>query len=131
MRNRTILLAALPLLASCTWTAKPGADVDTLMVDVLARPGAFEGKTVTVEAWISLADEDHNLWLQAGDHEQWNTRRCISLTRYDDVPDASSLNGRRVRVTGVVRNDASQGGKIVRLGACRNLALELIRVVPV
>lgn len=124
-------MVALAFLASCTWVERPRTDTDPLLVDVLTRPAAYEGKTITVEAWISLADEDHNLWLDAGDHERWDTRRCISLIRYDDVPDPSLLNGKRVRATGIVRNDASLNGRIVRLGACRNLALDLVEVVPI
>ncbi|MGN6091865.1 MAG: hypothetical protein ACTHOL_05900 [Luteibacter jiangsuensis] len=128
VHSRTFLLVALAFLASCTWVEKPRADTVPLLVDVLTRPAAYEGKTITVEAWISLADEDHNLWLGPGDHERWDTRRCISLTRYDQVSDHLSLNGKRVRATGIVRNDASFNGRIVRLGACRNLALELVKV---
>ncbi|WP_167125265.1 hypothetical protein [Luteibacter jiangsuensis] len=84
-----------------------------------------------MEAWISLADEDHNLWLGSDDHERWDMRRCIALTRYDHVSDPSLLNGERVRATGIVRNDASFNRSIVRLGACRNLALELVKVAPI
>lgn len=131
VHSRTSLLVALAFLASCTWIEKPRAHTYPLLVDVLTRPAAYEGKTITVEGWISLADEDHNLWLGAGDHEQWDTRGCMSLIGYDHLPDSSSLNGKRVRATGVVRNDASLSGRIIRLGAYRNLALELVKVVPV
>lgn len=124
------LFLSLAILSSCVQPARQDLKVDPRLSEILTRPRHFEGETVTVDGWMSFALEDHNLWLAAEDHERWDSRRCVSLANYDGIPNSSALNGRRVRATGIVRNDASQGGRIIRLGACRDLAIELVSVRP-
>jgi len=86
-------------------------------------PGAFDGKTITIRGWITLRHEDKNLWATWRDHENWETTRCISIINYDSLDDA--LDGKYVEVTGVMREDASMGGTLLRLASCRNAAIEV------
>jgi hypothetical protein len=93
----------------------------------------FDGQKVTVKAWITLRPEDKNLWSTWSDHEDRETTRCISLANYDSIDE--ELDGAFVDVTGVVRRDATDGGKRLRLAACRDLAIDVtdpatIRKVP-
>lgn len=92
---------------------------------LLSRPTIFDGKEVSTRAWLSFAHEDRNLWADWLDHENWDTRRCISLSGYDSSGLDDSWNGTYVEVTGTVILDASYDGSIIRFGACRDLALQL------
>lgn len=120
------------LLLLCAAPAVRSHDADTRIEDVLAHPDLYNGKRVSLNAWITLRNEDQNLWVSWKDHQQWETRKCISLTNYDVLSGKSALlDGRHVKVTGIVRSDASKKGGVIRLAACRDLALELIDATSV
>lgn len=97
---------------------------DATFLQASKSPTAFDGKTITVRGWITLRHEDKNLWATWQDHENWETTRCISLVNYDSLNDA--LDGKYVEVTGVLRKDASNGGTLLRLASCRDVALEVM-----
>lgn len=138
--RRTILTAAMVFISASVLAYQVPKrslearihSADTRIEDVLAHPGLYDGKRLTFDAWVSLRDEDQNLWVTWNDHEHWETRKCISLTNYDVLSGkATILDGRHVKVTGIVRIDASERGAVIRLSACRNLALELIDATSV
>lgn len=121
----TALCCSLGLVAcSPASSLQREAVADPLFLQVAAAPQTFEGKTVTLRGWVSLRHEDRNLWVTKADHERWQTPRCLSLSLYDALLDrAGELDGRLVEVTGVVSSDASKGGRVIRLGACRDVAI--------
>lgn len=132
MRARVSLLTASLLSFSCSIHAVESQGAITGMEDVIAHPNLYNGKRVTLNAWITLRGEDQNLWASWDDHERWETRKCISLMNYDVLSSKTSLlDGRRVKVTGIVRSDASGRGAVIRLAACRDLGLELIDATSV
>jgi len=132
MRAQVSLLIASLLLFSCSIPAVGSQGVTTRMEDVLAHPDLYNGKRLTFYAWVSLRHEDQNLWVTWNDHQNWETRKCMSLTNYDVLSGkATTLDGRLVKVTGIVRIDASEKGAFIRLAACRNLALELLDATSV
>lgn len=125
LRTSCLFLASVLLTACASYTAK-NVGADPLFLDVVSSQKAFDGKTVTFNAWITLRHEDRNLWATWKDHENWETRQCISLTNYDALNGLeASLDGQYVRITGVIRSDASDNGKVIRLGSCQKMALEI------
>lgn len=121
-------LASLWILAACSSRIPmaTGFPADQRFLDVAANPQQFNGREVTFRAWITLRHEDKNLWATMRDHENWETLRCVSLVNYDSLDGLErDLDGRIVEVTGTVINDASQGGTVLRLGACRDVAVEI------
>ncbi|WP_141453162.1 hypothetical protein [Pseudoxanthomonas sp. z9] len=114
-------------LAACSsHKLKTELSADQRFLDVAANPKQFEGKEVTFRAWITLRHEDKNLWATMSDGENWETLRCVSLINYDSLDGRKrDLDGRMVEVTGTIVSDASEGGTIIRLGACRDVAIEI------
>ncbi|WP_279207352.1 hypothetical protein [Stenotrophomonas indicatrix] len=112
------------LACSSMAPSRQATKADPLFLDVAAAPHAFEGQTITLRGWVSLRHEDRNLWATKNDHERWQTSRCVSLSLYASLLSrVSDLDGRVVEVTGVISNDASKGGGVIRLGACRDAAI--------
>ncbi|TAA39645.1 hypothetical protein [Pseudoxanthomonas winnipegensis] len=115
-------------LLACTSIGYAGGDgpADEKFLDVARNPGKFNGQVVTLRAWISIRHEDKNLWATWKDHEDWETTNCISLVNYGSLEALeASIDGRFVQVTGTVIEDASKGGTVLRLGSCRDVALEI------
>jgi len=126
MPHVTWLCAGL-LACSSPGTPWRNVAVDGKFLDVAQSPQNFHGQVVTLRAWISLRHEDRNLWATWKDHESWETTRCISLTNYGSLEGMeASIDGRLVEVTGTIINDASKDGTVLRLGACRDIALEVL-----
>ena len=116
-------------LLACSSPDTPSRNVavDSRFWEVAQSPQNFDGQVVTFRAWISLRHEDRNLWATWKDHQSWDTTRCISLANYGSLESMeASIDGRLVEVTGVIINDASKDGTVLRLGACRDVALELV-----
>lgn len=135
MKNLSIALACAYFLTACVTNAPTTSKADQRFVDIATEPGKFDGQAVTVVGWLTLRHEDRNLWATKKDHDSWETRRCISLVNGDLLEDRKgSLDGRYVRVTGILRGDATDNGAVIRLGSCRNVGLEIAKpdsVVPV
>jgi hypothetical protein len=121
-----VLLSMSTLLESCGETRRMGFVQDQAFLNVASNPLAFEGKRVTVKGWVSLRDEDKNLWATWEDHEEWDTSKCISLMHYDVLQGREKqLDHQYVEVTGVLHRDASESGAIIRLAACRSVGIEI------
>lgn len=115
-------------LWACTSLGAAGGDTpaDKNFLDVARSPGKFNGQVVKLRAWISVRHEDHNLWATWKDHENWETTNCISLVNHGSLEGwEAAVDGRFVEVTGTVIDDASEGGTVLRLGSCRDVALEI------
>lgn len=127
MRLIWILAAMSFLLSSCATSQSRKDIADQKFFDIIAKPSAYEGQRVTLTAWITLRDEDQNLWASWSDHENWETRRCLSLSHYDVLSTSRpALDAHYVRVTGIVRSDSSRSGKVLRLASCQDASLEVI-----
>jgi len=115
-------------LLACSSLGAPGRNIpaDSKFLDVARSSQKFDGQVVMLRAWISLRHEDKNLWATWKDHEAWETTNCISLANYGALEGMeASIDGRYVEVTGTIINDASKGGTVLRLGSCRDVALEI------
>lgn len=124
MKNSWIMLTTALFIAGCaSGSIAHKAEPDANFLKISESPSSYDGKAVTVEAWITLRHEDKNLWATWQDHENWETTRCISLSNYDSLSE--KLDGKRVKVTGVLHADASNGGKLLRLASCRSVAIEV------
>ncbi|MGH8037669.1 MAG: hypothetical protein ACREPD_08015 [Stenotrophomonas sp.] len=125
----SFLTALLVCACAPTGTTKPTRSGDQSLLDVASDPYAFDGRDVSITAWITYRHEDLNAWATARDHEEWNTVRCLSLSNYDSFDkDLKALDGRYARISGAVVSDASEGGSLLRFGACRDVAIRLISV---
>jgi len=116
------------MLVACSSSGlvKNDFPADQRFLDVAENPKKFEGHEVTLRAWITLRHEDRNLWATMKDHESWKPVRCLSLVNYDALANLEpDLDGHFVEVTGTVINDASNNGTVIRLGACRDSAIEI------
>ncbi|TMN16529.1 hypothetical protein [Pseudoxanthomonas sp. X-1] len=106
--------------------AEGDTPVDETFLEVARNPDKFAGQVVTLRAWISVRHEDNNLWATLKDHENWETRRCISLVNYSSLEGMeAAMDGHFVQITGTVIDDASKSGTVLRLGSCRDVALEI------
>lgn len=134
--NTFAILACLCGACACSLRMEKSLPADERFIRVAENPQKFDGQEVTFRAWITLRHEDKNLWATMNDQSSWNTLRCLSLINYDSLSGLEpDLDGRVVEVTGTVVGDASRGGKLLRLGACRDVAIEIsgasaIRLVP-
>lgn len=115
-------MAFVLMCAACTTIGK-ARPADAVFLQVAKSPEAFDRKSVTVKAWITLRHEDKNLWATWRDHENWDTTNCLSLVNYDSLDD--EMDGKYVEVTGMVIADASNDGAIIRLASCRGAAIEV------
>lgn len=115
------------VLAACAGSPRLGiVPPDEAFILAATYPDYFDGKEVSLRGWITLRHEDWNLWATSADQEEWNTPRCISLSGYYSLRDeADEFDGRLVEVTGTILSDASLGGKVIRLGACRDVAIKI------
>ncbi len=121
-----VALCCAAILSGCS--SMPGSQklktADPGFLEVAASPQAFDGQAVTLRGWVSLRTEDRNLWATRTDHEAWRTDRCISLSMSAAMlNEVNALDGRVVEVTGVVSRDGSNGGSVIRMGACRDAAI--------
>jgi hypothetical protein len=127
MRFMSSLIVIALLLPACSIsTGLRNAAADEAFLSALISPDRNNGKVVTLKGWVSMRHEDWNLWATPADRENWNTARCISLSGYDDLRDyAADFDGKFVEITGTFTSDATEGGRIVRLGACSDIALRV------
>lgn len=124
----TLALCAVAV-ASCAVSNSKNIPVDPGFLNAASDSLSLDGKSVVVRGWISLRHEDKNLWATWHDHEQWETSRCISLINYDSlVGQENLLDGKYVEVTGILRSDASEEGRLIRLASCRNVGIEILGV---
>lgn len=127
MKHAIVICIALLILVACSGPLAVkgmGPDKDFIALSVL--PDGNDGRLVTLRGWVSMRHEDWNLWATQSDHENWNTVRCISLSNYDELRGhAREFDGRFVEITGTLIKDATNGGKLVRLGSCREVAISL------
>ncbi|WP_153067875.1 MULTISPECIES: hypothetical protein [Xanthomonas] len=102
--------------------------IDPQLAEIFSNPEIFNDKEVTFKAWVSLRNEDKNLWATRKDNEKWNIKKCISLIGYDDLSARKDISdGAYVQVTGTIVEDGSKAGNIIRLTACRNLSIRVDR----
>lgn len=128
----TIWLCVGLLACSSLGTPERNIPADSTFLSVARSPQRFDGQVVTFRAWISLRHEDKNLWTTWRDHENWETTNCISLENYGVLEGMEpSVDGRYVELTGKIINDASEGGSVLRLGSCRDVAIEITGVSPI
>jgi hypothetical protein len=113
-------------ISACAHSAQKETPIDSDFLNVSGNPRSFDGKVVTIRGWLSLEHEDKNIWASKADHEAWATKRCLSIVNYDSLKlHQSMFDGKRVEVTGVVRGDASNGGRLIRLASCRDAGIEI------
>lgn len=126
MRNvvpRLFLVAAFLLIVSCATTEPNLPKITPTMLR--SSLDEFDGKVVTVEAWITLESEDANLWSSAADMQSSRTVHCVSLENFDRFwAQRGQLARRRVMVTGLFRKDVASDSGTLRFAACSKSAIE-------
>lgn len=127
MHSHSITIICALLLSACSGSSAVksiAADESFLSASMFHEKS--DGELVTLRGWVSMRHEDWNLWATWSDHEDWNTTRCISLSGYDELRDhAKDFDGKLVEVTGTLLSDATERGRIVRLGSCREVAIRV------
>jgi hypothetical protein len=128
------LLLFFCLLASCATPLKDGITNSLRVSDVTSTPNRFDGKLIAVKGWVSMTNEDFNLWETQEDHKNWNVKKCISLKRYFRSEEQRKLVNRKfVVITGKFVMNASyeNNQEIVRLGACNNFAIDFMDIADI
>ena len=130
-------IGCICLLTACAGPRTVASPLpDFTFLEVARNPVNFDGKVVTVRGWITVRDEDKNLWATWEDHEKWRTPQCISLIHYDLLRGSEkALDGRYVEIRGVLRADASKQGNVIRPASCRDPGIEIadrssIKILP-
>lgn len=89
-------------------------------------PENYDGKTVTVTGWVVLGAESRYIVSQKRGYTTWKKgATCLSVINGRGL-DAreDEFNGKKVRLTGIVRADADKDGS-VRLAMCSGTGLDL------
>lgn len=117
------LVPAFLLIVSCAATEP---NLPTLTPTMLRSSlDEFNGKVVTVVAWVTLESENANLWSSAEDMRSSRTVHCVSLENFDRFwAQRGQLTRRRVMVTGLFRKDVVLDSGTLRFAACSNSAIE-------
>lgn len=122
----TLVSAAVVFCSACASGKFNDIEPDPEFLKIAISPEDFDGEMVTIRGWMSLRFEDRNLWATRKDHEDWETRRCISLVNYSALKEVQgALDGRYVEVSGILRSDATMSGTLIRLASCRKVGIEI------
>lgn len=122
MKLAVAVLVSLLLAGCASIQPDPGALTPT---QLRQSSSLYDGKQVTVVAWMTLGHEDANLWTDAQDMNSRRTIHCVSLENFDDLLEAKgALNGHRVELTGTFRKDVVGESGTIRFSACSRSALE-------
>lgn len=91
-----------------------------------SAPEMFDGQAVTVSGWIVVAPEKRYIVATKENYSMWRKgATCLSIINAEAIDNRlSSLNGKRVALTGVFRSDVNRDG-VVRLGLCGHTALDI------
>jgi hypothetical protein len=108
------------------------------MRELLNRPDFYDGKRVQFGAWVTLENENYNVWETKQAMEGFDVSKCLSLQNYQQFESGpiSRFNRTFVKVSGVFSKDVTQGRPLIRWNACSDEAIALdpnyqpIRAVP-
>lgn len=115
-----ITFAILALLSMSTTYPQPSvSELNTI-------PEKYHGKTVTVTGWMVLGEEERFVVSRKKGYTKWKKgATCLSVINANELnAREDELNGRKVRLTGVVRANADKDGS-VRLDMCSATGLDL------
>lgn len=115
------------LLAVATSSCASAGQVERTLTPTSLRSSAetFDGKVVTITAWITLDPEDANLWSSERDMDTSRTIHCVSLENFDPFWERRhEINRHRVEVTGMFHKDVVLDSGTVRFAACSKSAIE-------
>jgi len=118
-----LLLSLLLVAGGCASVSpSPGALTPT---ELRSDPNLYDGKEVSVVAWVSLEVEDANLWSDLKDMRDLRGIHCLSLLNYEELwVERARLNRRRVEIVGTFRKDVDSSSGRVRFSACSKAAIE-------